>query len=85
MNNNMKIDKQKEATNQKSDKNPISNAKTVSRITQKNYNTAVNHEKNTTAPNFSTRGEINTDPFGSWTGVSTDDPYEKPIQDADDL
>lgn len=29
--------------------------------------------------------EINTDPLGSWTGVPTDDPYEKPIQDADDL
>ena len=36
-------------------------------------------------PNFSTKDGINTDPFGSWTGVSTDDPYEKPIQDADDL
>ena len=29
--------------------------------------------------------EIVTDPFGSWTGVPVDDPYEKPIQDADDL
>ena len=28
---------------------------------------------------------INTDPLGSWTGVPTDDPYEKPVQDADDL
>ncbi|MBQ8689108.1 MAG: hypothetical protein IJ515_01945 [Clostridia bacterium] len=27
---------------------------------------------------------IITDPQGSWTGVP-DDPYEKPIQDADDL
>ena len=36
-------------------------------------------------PDFSTDGGINTDPFGSWTGVSADDPYEKPIQDADDL
>ena len=36
-------------------------------------------------PNFSTKDGINTDPFGSWTGVSTDDPYEKPVQDADDL
>lgn len=36
-------------------------------------------------PDFSTKDGINTDPFGSWTGVSTDDPYEKPIQDADDL
>ena len=37
------------------------------------------------APDFSTKNGINTDPFGSWTGVSTDDPYEKPVQDADDL
>ena len=28
--------------------------------------------------------KINTDPFGSYTG-KTDDPYEKPVQDADDL
>jgi hypothetical protein len=28
---------------------------------------------------------INTDPLGSWTGIPTDDPYERPIQDADDL
>ena len=28
---------------------------------------------------------INTDPNGSWTGVSTDNIMEKPIQDADDL
>lgn len=28
---------------------------------------------------------IITDPLGSWTGVPVDDPYEKPIQDADDL
>ena len=27
---------------------------------------------------------INTDPFGSYTGV-TEDPGERPIQDADDL
>jgi len=31
------------------------------------------------------QNKINTDPQGSWTGVPTDDPYEKPIQDADDL
>jgi hypothetical protein len=29
--------------------------------------------------------EIITDPFGSYTGVPTEDPYDKPIQDADDL
>ena len=27
---------------------------------------------------------INTDPFGSYTGTPND-PYEKPVQDADDL
>ncbi len=25
------------------------------------------------------------DTLGSYTGVNTDDPYEKPVQDADDL
>ena len=30
------------------------------------------------------RSEIVTDPLGSWTGVP-EDPYDKPIQDADDL
>ena len=29
--------------------------------------------------------EIIVDPQGSWTGVPSDDPYDKPIQDADDL
>ena len=29
--------------------------------------------------------DIHTDPLGSWTGVPLDDPYDKPIQDADDL
>ena len=29
-------------------------------------------------------GLILTDPLGSYTGVS-DDPFEKPVQDADDL
>ncbi|MBE6609637.1 MAG: hypothetical protein E7634_03095 [Ruminococcaceae bacterium] len=29
--------------------------------------------------------DIHTDPLGSWTGVPFDDPYDKPIQDADDL
>ena len=47
---------------------------------------AVNLRKNKDIiPDFSTNNGINTDPFGSWTGVPTDDPYEKPIQDADDL
>lgn len=34
---------------------------------------------------FSTNARINTDPDGSWTGVSTEDKYEKPVQDVDDL
>ena len=29
--------------------------------------------------------EIVTDPFGSYTGVPIDDPYSRPVQDADDL
>ena len=29
--------------------------------------------------------DIHTDPLGSWTGVPLDDPYDRPIQDADDL
>lgn len=28
---------------------------------------------------------IDSDVLGSYTGTSSDDPYEKPIQDADDL
>ena len=28
---------------------------------------------------------IDTDPFGSWTGVPTDDYFDKPVQDVDDL
>ena len=28
---------------------------------------------------------INTDPDGMWTGVSTVNRYEKPVQDVDDL
>jgi hypothetical protein len=28
---------------------------------------------------------INTDPFGSYTGINTEDKYEIPVQDADDL
>lgn len=34
------------------------------------------HEKNT--------DKISTDPFGSYTGI-TEDPFELPVQDADDL
>lgn len=28
---------------------------------------------------------IITDPLGSWTGIPTDDIYDTPVQDADDL
>ena len=38
-----------------------------------------------TAADMSADARINTDPNGSWTGVATEDPYEKPVQDADDL
>lgn len=35
---------------------------------------------------MSTKSSINTDPFGSYTGVPTDgDGMEKPVQDVDDL
>ena len=30
-------------------------------------------------------GRIDTDPFGTWTGVNSDFPLEEPIQDVDDL
>ena len=35
--------------------------------------------------NLKADSAINTDPYGSYTGVSTDNKYERPIQDADDL
>ena len=57
---------------------------------QKNKLKAVN--KKDTPPLGNTRlfvenydNDIHTDPFGSWTGVPFDDPYDRPIQDADDL
>jgi len=34
--------------------------------------------------NVRPEGLVNTDPFGSYTGRGND-PYEKPVQDADDL
>ena len=45
-----------------------------------------NEKKNKSiGASMSTRdNEINTDPLGSWTGAP-DDPYDMPIQDADDL
>ena len=30
-------------------------------------------------------GRIIVDPFGSWTGVATDDILDTPVQDVDDL
>ena len=57
---------------------------------KKNVNNSCQNSKN--APyrvNFNAKmstdqDRINTDPQGSYTGVP-DDPYDKPIQDADDL
>ncbi len=37
------------------------------------------------SPGVKPDSKIDTDPFGSWTGVSTEDPYDKPVQDVDDL
>lgn len=41
-------------------------------------------KKTNNAPMSTRDNEINTDPLGSWTGTPND-PYEMPIQDADDL
>lgn len=45
----------------------------------KNKNTDKKHNDE------NSKDRINTDPFGSWTGVCKDDRYDLPIQDADDL
>ena len=50
-------------------------ASPVSKKKKENKNTALNKHDS----------EITTDPFGSWTGVCSDNKYEKPVQDADDL
>lgn len=34
---------------------------------------------------FAADNRINTDPDGMWTGVSSENKYEEPIQDVDDL
>ena len=34
---------------------------------------------------FASDNRINTDPNGTWTGVSTENDKDMPIQDADDL
>ena len=36
-------------------------------------------------PSMQSDGRIIVDPFGSWTGVPTDDIFDTPIQDVDDL
>ena len=35
--------------------------------------------------NMQADGRIITDPLGSWTGVPTDDVFDTPVQDVDDL
>ena len=51
---------------------------------KKSYqNTSAMNKASTQATSYDS--EIITDPFGSYTGVPTEDPYDKPIQDADDL
>ena len=48
---------------------------------------AVNEVKGVDTVNrtiFTADKDINTDPLGMWTGVPTD-PYDEPVQDADDL
>lgn len=42
-------------------------------------------KNNSNAARMQTDERINTDPFGSYTGVPTEGKNEKPIQDADDL
>ena len=49
----------------------------------KSQNTAAMNKAQTQSDTYD--DEIVTDPFGSYTGVPTDNPYDKPIQDADDL
>ena len=34
---------------------------------------------------FQSEGSIIVDPLGSWTGVPTDDIFDTPVQDVDDL
>ena len=48
-----------------------------------------NKQKHRTRVEFSMKSDsidprIDTDPYGSYTGVP-DDPYDMPVQDADDL
>ncbi len=56
--------------------------KTEKKYLKSTNNTAMNKAR-TQSDTYD--NEIITDPFGSYTGVPTDDPYDKPIQDADDL
>ena len=49
----------------------------MSAITNKNTDKKHNDENS--------KDRINTDPFGSWTGVVLNDTKELPVQDVDDL
>lgn len=40
---------------------------------------------NKTGADMKTDSAINTDPFGSYTGVDTENEYDVPVQDVDDL
>ena len=42
-------------------------------------------EKGNASLSFATNDKINTDPDGMWTGVCTENQFEKPVQDVDDL
>ncbi len=56
--------------------------KTAQRTVNKEYNYRVD---NSIQDNLNPDFESNFDSQGSYTGVNSDDKYEKPIQDADDL
>ena len=55
--------------------------KSIKAISKKD--TATYNSSNLFCDNYG--NDIHTDPLGSWTGVPLDDPYDQPIQDADDL
>ena len=53
---------------------------------RKKYSADERGEKGSNRPcDMRDNGTISTDPFGSWTGVCSQDELEKPVQDADDL
>ncbi len=51
---------------------------------KKNDKNSNNYRGNETSELAFASDTIDTDPLGMWTGVP-DNPYEKPVQDADDL